>query len=337
MATSWPVLLDTIYGGAQDFCDVVAALTDGRFLIVPHEAAAPIPGPGGVEIPGLDVMKAVRDGIVPIGHTAAYYNLDLSPILAFPTAVPFGLTTRQQYAWLFDGGGMELLRGYYAEKWGILPFTAGSTGTQMGGWYNKEIKSVGALEGLRMRIGGLGAKILQTLGVVTVSTPGGEIAAALASGEIDAAEWIGPYDDERLLLHEAARYYYYPGWWEPGSTLEVQVNLDAWNELPASYQEAIGTAAHYASMMMLARYDARNHAALQRLLAYGTELRSFDPKILDAAYCATQDVMSDFVSTDVDFADVYAQWSAFRNGVQSWHNTNELAFLDYLADPARCR
>ena len=216
MATSWPQSLDTIFGGAQRVCDRVAALSGGKFTIEPAAA--------GEIVPGLEVLDAVQAGSVQCGHTASYYYVGKNPALAFGTTVPFGLNAQQQNAWFYYGGGLEVMHKLYAD-FGIINFPAGNTGTQMGGWFKREIKAVSDLQGLKMRIPGLGGQVMAALGVNVQVLPGGEVFLALDRGAIDAAEWVGPYDDEKLGLGDAADFYYYPGWWEPGATLEAQVNL----------------------------------------------------------------------------------------------------------------
>jgi TRAP-type mannitol/chloroaromatic compound transport system substrate-binding protein len=205
MPTSWPLSLDTIYGGAVVFADTVRALTGGKFDITPRAA--------GEIVGGLEVLNAVQDGAAPVGHTASYYYVGQSPTVAFGTALPFGLTDRQQNAWLFEGGGLELMQEFYADRFGVIQFPAGNTGVQMGGWFNKEINSVADLQGLTMRIPGLGGEVMKKLGVTVQVIAGGEIFQALQTNAVDAAEWVGPYDDTKLSFQDAASFYYYPGWW----------------------------------------------------------------------------------------------------------------------------
>ncbi len=321
MATSWPVSLDTIYGGAQIFAERVAALTDGKFQITPN--------PAGKLSKGTDILDVVSQGAVPIGHTASYYYIGKSPATAFGTAIPFGLTLRQQNAWLYDAGGLALLQKLYADKFGVIQFPAGNTGTQMGGWFRKEISTVADLQGLKMRIPGLGGQVMAKLGVTVQTLPGGEIFQALQTGTIDAAEWVGPYDDEKLGLHQAAEFYYYPGWWEPGPTLEVQINLEKWNSLPVVYQEIIKTAAFEANVTMLAKYDARNNVALQSLLGQGVQLRPYSQEILEAAETAAFELYDELAASDADFKALFDEWKKFRDGIYAWHNINENSFSRY--------
>ncbi len=323
MATSWPVALDTIYGGAQTFAERVTAMTGGKFTVVPRAA--------GELAPGLQVLDVVSQGAVPIGHTASYYYVGKTNAVAFGTSLPFGLLAPQQNAWLYEGGGLELLQALYKDRFNVIQFPAGNTGAQMGGWFNKEINSPKDLEGIKMRIPGLGGKVMSKLGVTVQVLPGGEIFQALQTNAIDAAEWVGPYDDEKLGFHKAAKYYYYPGWWEPGPTLETQVNLDEWNKLPQVYQEIIKTAAYEANMTMLARYNAKNNEALQRLLDYGVELRRYSDDILAAAEAAANALYDEYQQQDADFKAIFEQWDAFRQRIWQWNSINEGSFMDYIA------
>jgi TRAP-type mannitol/chloroaromatic compound transport system substrate-binding protein len=327
LATSWPVALDTVFGGPQTIAERVAAMTSGKFTIVPRAA--------GELAPGLEVLNVVEQGAVPLGHTASYYYIGKSPITAFGTALPFGFTARQQNAWLYEGGGLALLQEAYREKFGVIQFPAGNTGTQMGGWFNKEINSLSDLQGLKMRIPGLGGQVMDKLGVTVQVLPGGEIFQALQTGAIDAAEWVGPYDDEKLGFHQVASYYYYPGWWEPGPTVELQVNLNEWNNLPQEYQEVLKTAAHEANTIMLARYDARNFAALQRLLNDSDiELRPFPDDVMKAAEEASFALMDEFAAGDTDFGSILQEWKTFREGIQAWFSVAETGYLNYAAASA---
>jgi TRAP-type mannitol/chloroaromatic compound transport system substrate-binding protein len=315
MATSWPTSLDTIFGGAQVLAERVSAITAGKFRLNPRAA--------GEVAPGTEVLNVVEQGAVPCGHTASYYYVGRSPVMAFGTSLPFGLNAQQQNAWLYDGGGLATLQEYYANNFGVIQFPAGNTGVQMGGWFRKEINTVADLQGLKMRIPGLGGQVMSKLGVTVQVLPGGEIFQALQTGAIDAAEWVGPYDDEKLGLNKAAEFYYYPGWWEPGPTLEFQVNLAEWEALPPEYQAAIQAASYEANLTMLARYDARNNEALQRLIEAGVQLRAYSDEILTAAEEAANALYEEYKAADADFATIFEQWSAFRTRIQAWHNINE--------------
>ncbi|MCL4826997.1 MAG: TRAP transporter substrate-binding protein DctP [Caldilinea sp.] len=322
MATSWPPSVDILFGSAQLFTDVVRTLTGGKLQITARAA--------GELAPGTQVLDVVAQGAVPIGHTASYYYIGKTPATAFGTTVPFGLTAQQQNSWLYGGGGMELMQQLYADRFNVLPLPAGNTGMQMGGWFRREINTVADLQGLKMRIPGLGGQIMARLGVNVQVLAAGEIFQALQTGAVDAAEWVGPYDDQKLGLNTVAQYYYRPGWWEPGSSLEVNVNLDEWKKLPELYQVAIQSAAAYANLVMLSRYEAANDAALAELIASGTQLREYSPEIMSAAYAEWQNLAEEFSAQDSDFKAIYEQWNAFRSTISNWNKTNEFAFTSFV-------
>jgi TRAP-type mannitol/chloroaromatic compound transport system substrate-binding protein len=288
------------------------------------------PRAAGELAPGTQVLDVVSQGAVAAGHTASYYYVGKSPVTAFGTSLPFGFTAQQQNAWLFEAGGLAALQEVYANLFNVIQFPAGNTGTQMGGWFRREINTVADLNGLKMRIPGLGGQVMTKLGVTVQVLAGGEIFQALQTGAVDAAEWVGPYDDEKLGLNQVAEFYYYPGWWEPGPSLEVEVNLDEWNSLPVEYQEFLKTASHEANTIMLSRYDARNNEALGNLIAGGTQLRAYSPDILEAAEAASMELYAEFSATDADFASIYESWSAFRDRIYSWHRTNQSAFEQFV-------
>lgn len=322
MATSWPVSLDIIFGGAKVFADRVAALTGGKFKITPRAA--------GELAPPLEVLNVVSQGAVPCGHTASYYYIGKSPIMGFGASMPFGFLAEQQNAWLYSGDGLKQLQDLYASKFNLIQFPAGNTGAQMGGWFRKEISKLSDLQGLKMRIPGLGGQVMSKLGVTVQTLPGGEIFQALQTGAIDAAEWVGPYDDEKLGLNKVAQFYYYPGWWEPGSTLEVQINLNEWKKLPAEYQEVIKTAAFEANTMMLARYNSQNNEALQRLTQGGTQLRRYSDEIMQAAQTASFELYDGFAAKDADFKTIFDGWKQFRDRLYAWNNINEESFSAFV-------
>lgn len=322
MATSWPQSLDILFGGAQMFAERVNVLSGGRFTIDPRAA--------GELAPGTQVLDVVSQGAVPIGHTASYYYLGKSPATAFGTTMPFGFTAQQQNAWLYAGGGLDLHQQLFAEKFNVLPLPAGNTGMQMGGWFRHEINTVADLQGLKMRIAGLGGQVMGKLGVNVQVLPANEVFAALQTGAIDAAEWVGPYDDEKLGLNKVADFYYAPGWWEPGSTLEVEINLDEWNKLPELYQQIMQTAAYETNLVMLSRYEAANDAALKSLVAGGTQLRTYSSEIMDAAYNAAMELYDEFAASDADFKTIYDNWSAFRTSIFDWNRANEFGFTTFV-------
>src|SRR5258706_1508630 len=323
LAASWSTGLDVLFGAAQRISERVSALTEGKFTITPH--------PAGELAKATEVLDAVSSGTVQCGHTASYYYIAKSWVMAFGTSLPFGLTAAQQNAWLYSGEGLESLQEFYAKKFNVIQFPAGNTGTEMGGWFRKEINSIADLQGLKMRIPGLGGEVMKALGVEPQTIAGGEIAQALESGTIDAAEWVGPYDDEKLGLNKTANFYYYPGWWEPGPTVELQTNLDEWNKLPAQYQEAVKSAAYEANISMAAQYDALNGEALERLLDAGVKLLPYSDEILQAAQTKAFEIYEAKTSEDAEFKAIYEKWRDFRTPVQKRDFTNEYAFLKFLA------
>ncbi len=323
MATSWPPSLDTIYGGAETISQRVNELSGGNFQIKPYAA--------GELVPGLEVLDAVQAGSVECGHTASYYYIGKNPSFAFGTSVPFGLSAQQQNAWLYEAGGNEAINNLYAD-FGVISFPAGNTGAQMGGWFKRKLEGLSSLQGLKMRIPGLGGKVLASLGVNVQVLPGGEIYLALERGAIDAAEWTGPYDDEKLGLAKAARFYYYPGWWEPGPTLTALVNQQAWSKLPSEYQAMFNTACYEANLTMLSRYDTLNGAALQRLLKGNTELVPYDQSILKAAQEAAFQLYSDTAAKDASFRSLLQQWQGFRKEVYAWNKVNAFSFARFSYD-----
>ncbi|ACL25921.1 TRAP transporter substrate-binding protein [Chloroflexus aggregans] len=321
MGTSWPISLDTIYGGATVLAERVAELSNGMFKITTF--------PAGELFPGLEVLQNVSQGTVESGHTALYYYVGLDPAWAFGTALPFGLTAQQQNSWLYHGGGEQAINKL-GENFGVICFAAGNTGTQMGGWFRREINTVADMQGLKMRIPGLGAQVMLRLGVVTQTLPGGEIFQALSTGAIDAAEWVGPYDDEKLGLPDAAEFYYTPGWWEPGPSLHAVFSLDAWNKLPKEYQNFIRVAAWESNTNMLAKYDALNNDALERIIAKGKKLRPYSDEILSAAQKAAFELFAEYEGKSAAFKEIFPGWNDFRKKIQRWHQTNEGPFNAFV-------
>jgi TRAP-type mannitol/chloroaromatic compound transport system substrate-binding protein len=325
MPTSWSAsLIGTIGSGAQVFADEVARLTGGRFRITPRVS--------GELVGALEVLPTVRDGGAQAGHTASYYYVGISPATQFGTAVPFGLTSRQQNAWLYSGGGLEILREFYAEEFGLIQFPAGNTGVQMGGWFTKEINSVADLQGLKVRIPGLAGRTFNNLGAEQVTVGGGEIITSIETGAIDAAEWVGPYDDVILGLTELGSrlFYYHPGWWEPGSSLEVQIPLSLWNELPEQYQAAVENAAKAANLATMANYDVLNSDALPQV-AEVAEIREFPEDVLSAFKTDFETVLDDVAASDRWFGEILPPWREFRDKVQAWHSLAESSMLRAFA------
>ncbi len=320
MATSWPVSLDTIYGGAETICKRVEVMSGGGFQIEPFAA--------GEIVPGLEVLDAVQAGSVECGHTASYYFIGKNPAFAFGTAVPFGLSAQQQNAWLYQGGGNEAMDALFAD-FGAKSFPAGNTGGQLGGWFKRPVEGLASLKGLKMRIPGLGGKVMARLGVNVQVLPGGEIYLALERGAIDAAEFTGPYDDEKLGLPKAAKYYYYPGWWEPGPSLTALVNRKAWADLPEEYKAMFSTACYEANLGMLSKYEQRNSEALLRLRRQGIKLEVYSDDILKAAHEATGEMFAELASDDPGFRDLLERWRLFRRETLNWNRINELPLAQF--------
>ena len=321
MATSFPPVADIILGSAHAFADSVAMMTGGKFRIEPRMA--------GELAPPLEVMNVVEQGAVQCGLTASYYYIGKSPVTAFGTSLPFGLTARQNNAWFYHGGGLDMLREFYAERFGIIQFPGGSSGVQMGGWFNREIRSLDDLVGLKMRIPGLGGQVMDRLGATVQVLPGGELFQALQSGAIDAAEWIGPYDDLRMKFHQVAKYYYYPAWWEPGPNAEFQFNLEAWNELPEEYRLAVDLAARATNLDAVAQYDAKNFAALQELKTHDIQILPFPEDFMQAAETEAFAIFEEIAARDPDFNAIFRNWSDFREGIREWHGLAEAAMINY--------
>jgi TRAP-type mannitol/chloroaromatic compound transport system substrate-binding protein len=321
MTSSFPKSLDTIYGASEVFVKAVAEATDNKFQIQLFAS--------GEIVPGLQALDAVSNATVEMCHTASYYYIGKDPTYVFGTAVPFGLNSRMQTAWLQVGGGGELLNDFY-KKANIVAFLAGNTGCQMGGWYRKEIKEPADLNGLKMRIGGMAGQVLAKLGTVSQQIAGGEIYPALEKGTIDAAEWVGPYDDEKLGFNKVAKYYYYPGWWEGGPALHNFVNIDKWNSLPPAYKSIIKTASALCNETMQARYDAYNPAALKKLIAGGAELRPFSPAVMEACLKAAQEHFADLSSKNADFKKIYDAMVAFRGDQYLWWQVAEGTYDNFM-------
>ncbi len=326
LASSFPKSLDTVFGASEILTKRVSQLTGGKFNIRPFAA--------GEIVPGLQVMDAVQAGTVEMGHTASYYYFGKDSTFAFDCAVPFGMTSRQHTAWFDQGGGRALLRDFY-KGYGIINFLGGNSGTQMGGWFRKEIKTVADLKGTKMRVGGFAGKVMERLGLVPQQLAGGDIYPALEKGTIDAAEWIGPYDDEKLGFFKVAPFYYAPGWWEPGANFSFYVNHKDWDKLPKEYQAAIEAASFEAHVSMQAEYDAKNPAALARLLKNGVKLRTFSKDIMDACYKAAQEVMSEEAAKNPKFKTIYEPWKRFRNDQNMWASVAEHTMQDYLIRAGR--
>jgi TRAP-type mannitol/chloroaromatic compound transport system substrate-binding protein len=327
LASSFPKSLDTIYGAAEVLSKRVAALTGGKFQISVHAA--------GEIVPGLQVLDAVQNGTVEAGHTALYYFFGKEPSWAIATAVPFGLNARQYNAWWHHGGGDKVFNEFARKSANVTAFLAGNTGAQMGGWFRKEINTVDDLKGLKFRVGGFAGQVLAKLGVVPQQLAAGDIYPSLEKGTIDAAEWVGPYDDEKLGFNKVAKFYYYPGWWEGGPALHSIVNQKAWDALPADYKAAWEAASEEANGYMVAKYDTVNPAAIKRLVAGGTTLKPFSRPVLEACYKAAQEVFAETSAKSADFRKLHDHYFGFQRDQITWFRVTENTFDDFMASIRR--
>lgn len=319
--SSFPKSLDTIFGAAETMAERVSAASGGNFQIQVFAA--------GEIVGGLEAKNAAADGTVEMAHTASYYYWGQDEAYALGTAVPFGLNARLQNAWFYRGDGNDLMNEFYATQ-NIYGMPCGNTGAQMGGWYRKEINTLDDLKGLKMRIGGMGGKIAEKLGVVPQQIAGGDIYAALEKGTIDATEWVGPYDDAKLGFNKVAQYYYYPGWWEGGPVLHAMVNLEKWNELPDNYQNILINACAYANTDMMATYDIKNPTALKELVAGGAVLRPFSQEILEAAYAASKETYDEISARNATFKTIYDNQLAFLKDAYLWMQISEYSFDTFM-------
>ncbi|MBV9557608.1 MAG: TRAP transporter substrate-binding protein [Pseudolabrys sp.] len=317
LTASWPKSLDTLYASCESLSKYVSEATDGKFQIQPFAA--------GEIVPALQTLDAVQNGTVEMGHTAYYYYIGKDPTWALFCAVPFGLNARQQNSWMYDGDGQKLMDEFSAKS-NVINLPMGNTGCQMGGWFNREIKEPGDFNGLKMRIGGWAGKTLQKLGLVPQQLGAADIYPALEKGTIDAAEWVGPYDDEKLGLYKVTKYYYYPGWWEGGTMNHLQINLAKWNELPKSYQSVIRAAAGAINAEQMGRYDARNPQALKRLVANGVQLRPFSQGVMEACLKASNEVNAETSATNPDYKKVLDSMQAFRSDEYLWWQVAEYTY-----------
>ncbi len=319
--SSFPKSVDTIFGASELLVRYVKEASDGQFDIQLFAA--------GEIVPGGQVLDAVENGTVQMGHTASYYYVGKNPAFAFGTAVPFGLNARQLNAWFYEGGGNDMLNEFYAKS-GVYALPAGNTGAQMGGWYRKEINTLDDLKGLKLRIAGLAGKVVEKLGVVPQQIPAGDIYSALERGTLDAVEFVGPYDDERLGFYKVAKYYYYPAWWEGGAALHMMFNLEQWNALPKSYQAMLESACQAINASMLASYDYRNPAALRRLVAEGAQLRPFSQDIMNASFEAAKEVHDEISASNEDYRTLLESQNAFKQDAYLWAQLSEYTFDTFM-------
>ena len=321
LASSFPKSLDTIFGAADTFSMKVKEMSGGKFEISTHA--------GGELMPPLGVVDGVQNGTVEVAHTAPYYFFGKDETFALGCAIPFGLNSRQMTAWMYDGNGLKLMREFYA-GYNIMSFPGGNTGAQMGGWFRKPLKSVEEVKGLKFRIGGFGGKIISRMGGVPQNIPGGEIYQALEKGTIDAAEWVGPYDDLKLGFNKVAPYYMYPGWWEGGPQLDFFIGLKAYNGLSAEYKAIVEAAAAFAHVEMQAKYDARNPVALKTLVSQGTKLEAFPKDMMDLAFKEAIAVYAELSEKNPNWKKIYADYSSFRRDQNLWFRFTEMRFDQFM-------
>ena len=318
---SFPPSTDILYGAGERLAERISEMTGGNFNIR-------VFGPGEI-VPPLQVMDGVMQSTIQCGITPGYFYTGKHPALAFDTAVPFGMSSRQQIAWMYHGGGLDLINSIYAD-FGLITFPVSSTGAQMGGWFREPVGGLSDLPGLRMRIPGFGGEIMSRLGVTVQVIAGAEIYPALERGTVDAIEWVGPYDDEKLGFHQIAKNYYYPGWWEPGVSVSLLVNREAYDELPAAYQTVLRTVCGETLLHTLSSYDAANPAALRRLVRdHGVTLREFSVDILEAAWTESNAYLTKQAADNAGFDRVYQSWKAYRDMAFPYAAGNELSYARF--------
>ena len=320
MVTTWPKNFPVLGTAPERFAKNVEAMSNGRIKIKVYGA--------GELVPAMEVFDAVSRGTAELGHGGAYYWKGKIPEAQFFTTVPFGFTAQEMNGWLHYGGGMELWRELYG-KFGLEPLAAGNSGVQMGGWFNKEIKTMDDLKGLKMRIPGLGGEVFKRAGGVPVMLPGGEVFTALQTGAIDATEWVGPYNDLAFGFFKAAKYYYYPGWHEPGATLEMMINQKAMAELPEDLQAIVRVAARECNQDMLDEFTARNASSLETLVnEHKVELRPYPQEVLKQLQTLSAQVVEEEANKSELGKKVYASFQAFRDSIAKYHDITERAYIN---------
>ena len=321
LTSSFPKSLDTIYGGAETFANFVSEMTDGNWTVQPFAA--------GEIVPGLQALDAVSEGTVEMCHTVSYYYWGKDPSFALGGAIPFALNARMMNAFLYSGGGNELLNEFYATQ-GVYGLPGGNTGVQMGGWFRKEVNTPADFSGLKMRIGGMAGKIVEKLGLVPQQIAGGDIYPALEKGTIDATEWVGPYDDQKLGFYKVAPYYYYPGFWEGGPTVHLFFNLQKWEELPPAYKKIGEAACMAANAQMLADYDWKNPVAIRELASQGAQLRPFSQEIMEAAFVAAQETYVELSAQNASFKKIYDALVAYRRDAYLYWQIPEYTYDTFM-------
>ena len=320
LTSSFPKSLDTLYGGAELFAKAIADMSDNKFQIRTFAA--------GEIVPSLQVADAVQNGTVELGQTASYYYFGKDPCFVFETGLPFTMNQRQYLAWEYHGGGNKLINDFY-KPYGFTSLPFGGTGAQMGGWFRKEINTIDDMKGLKFRVGGFAGLILQRLGVVPQQIAGGDIYPALEKGTLDACEWVGPYDDEKLGFHKVAKYYYYPGWWEGASVGSLFINSKAWEGLPKPYKQMVESAAAQVTAWMVPKYDASNPAALKRLVGSGTILKPFPRQVLQACFDEAYRFYEELSAKNANFKILFDSLKVFRTDQNLWFRVAENTFDNF--------
>jgi len=325
LASSFPKSTDILFGASEMIARRVSEATDGKFQIRPFAS--------GEIVPPLQVLDAVANGTIQCGHTCGYYYVGKDPTFAFDTAIPFGPNARQQNAWFQYGGGREIMREFFKGH-NIVQFPAGNTGVQMGGWFRREIKALEDLQGLKMRIAGIAGQVMAKMGVTPVQIAGADVYPSLEKGTIDATEFVGPYDDEKLGFVQVAKFYYSPGWWEGGPQVSLYINAGQWEGLPKSYQAILECACAEANAAMLARYDAENTRALKILVGKGAQLRTFPREMMEAGHKHAYELYDEIASKNPAFKKVYDSWRPFLEDTQLWFRVAELPYDNLMQSSA---
>jgi TRAP-type mannitol/chloroaromatic compound transport system substrate-binding protein len=321
LASSFPKSLDTLFGAEETLARKVNEMSGGKFVISTHGA--------GELMPAFGVVDGIQQGSVEMAHTAAYYFFGKDEAFTLSCSIPFGLNSRQMTAWMFEGNGLKLTREFY-RNYNIINFPGGNTGAQMGGWYRKEIKTVADLKGLKFRVGGFAGKVLERMGVIPQNIPAGEIYPSLEKGTIDAAEWIGPYDDLKLGLNKVAPYYYYPAWWEGGPQLEFFVNAKAYESLSSENKAILEAAAAYAHQEVQAKYDVKNPGALKQMVATKTKVLPFSKEIMDRAFKESMGLYEELRAKNPNWKKIYDDLAAFRKEQNQWFRFTEARFDSFM-------
>ena len=319
VVTTWPKNFPGLGAGANTMARYINELSSGKLNLTVYGS--------GELVPAFEVFDAVSRGAVEMGHSPSYYWLGKNQAAQFFTTLPFGMTAHEHNAWLYYGGGLELWRETY-EPFNLIPFPVGNTGVQMGGWFNKPIDSIDDLQGLKIRMPGLAGEVLRRAGAIPVNLPNADIFTALQTGSIDAAEWVSPYNDQAMGLQQAARYYYYPGWQEPGPAIECIVNREAWESLPTNLQAVVRIACQASVLDMTSEFMARNAQALQQLMAEGNiELREYSQPLLTELKKITFEVVEELAADNSQFAKVWKSYRTFMESSRGWQAISEQSYL----------